>query len=548
MVSTNYSVVATDLNGGCTDTASIFINAICDTCDAVIASINGLTCYGGNDASISGFPGGSGGPPWIVNLMDGNYINTLGTDSNVTTSFYFDGLSAGTYVIRSLDTAGCYADTILTVPDGVPMVVSTSNDTIVCIGGTANIGVTASGGTPPYTYNWIGLSGNGPHNVTPNYSRYYKVNVTDSSNCVSDYDSLLVALNPPIIINPSSNTTVCPGDIVNLGVTVLGGNGGPYNYVWTDAGGSTVDTLNSSIVTPINDSSYYYVTVSDNCETPESTDSILVSWYDLPTVDFSADTTSGCWPVEVYFYNNTNVSQVASCDWDLGNGFYSNNLDTVVTIYNNPGLYHVTLDITNSDGCSNDTTYFNYIDVYEYPVAGFTSRPNPASILNPSVQFVDTSSADVVYFDWTFYDSTYTMIGSDYVQNPIYNFSGLIEQQYYIELYVENQNGCSDTVYGTQIVEGEYAFFLPNSFTPNGDGLNDSFFPVGDKISVENYSFKIFNRWGELIFSTNDFNEKWDGTYQNNALSSDAYIWKIDLVDSQSGEEKSLKGYVLLSR
>ena len=81
------AVVATDLNGGCTDTASIFINAICDTCDAVIASINGLTCYGGNDASISGFPGGSGGPPWIVNLMDGNYINTLGTDSNVTIFF-----------------------------------------------------------------------------------------------------------------------------------------------------------------------------------------------------------------------------------------------------------------------------------------------------------------------------------------------------------------------------------------------------------------------------------------------------------------------------
>ena len=90
-----------------------------------------------------------------------------------------------------------------------------------------------------------------------------------------------------------------------------------------------------------------------------------------------------------------------------------NNLDTVVTIYNTPGSYHVTLDITNSDGCANDTTYFNYIEIYDYPVAGFTSRPNPASILNPSVQFLDTSSADVVYFDWTFYDSTNTIIGSE---------------------------------------------------------------------------------------------------------------------------------------
>jgi gliding motility-associated-like protein len=217
-----------------------------------------------------------------------------------------------------------------------------------------------------------------------------------------------------------------------------------------------------------------------------------------------------------------------------------------VTEFTNPGSYHITLEVTNTNGCKNDTIFFNYIDIYDHPIAGFISHPNPVSILTPTVQFQDTSSADVVYFDWTFYDSTNTIIGSDYVQNPIFNFSGTVEQQYQIQLYVENQNGCSDTVFGTQIVEGEYAFFLPNSFTPNGDGLNDSFFPVGDKVSIENYSFKIFNRWGELVFSTNDFNEKWDGTYQNNPLSSDAYIWKIDLVDSSSGKEKSLKGYVLL--
>ena len=126
--------------------------------------------------------------------MDGSSINVLAVDSNVVSSFLFDSLSSGTYVIRTLDTAGCYADTVVIVPDGVPMVVSMSNDTIVCIGGTATIAVNATGGTAPYTYNWVGLSGNGPHNVTPNYSRYYKVSVSDSFNCVSEYDSVLVAL------------------------------------------------------------------------------------------------------------------------------------------------------------------------------------------------------------------------------------------------------------------------------------------------------------------------------------------------------------------
>ena len=548
MISTNYTVVATDINGGCTDTASIFINALCDTCDAAIPTVNGLTCYGGSDASISGVPGGNDGPPWIVQLMDGSSINVLAVDSNVVSSFLFDSLSAGTYVIRSLDTAGCYADTMITVPDGVPMVVTMSNDTIICIGGTATIGVTASGGTQPYNYNWVGISGNGPHDVSPNYSRYYKVSVSDSFNCVSDYDSVLVALNPPILINTFPDTVICPNDSVNLGLTVLGGNGGPYNYSWSSSSGSMLGSQSSTTVSPVSSSSYYYVTVSDNCETPENNDSILVSWYAIPEVLFDSDTTGGCYPIQVYFYNNTDVSQVMSCEWDMGNGLNSNNLDTVVTVYSNPGSFHVTLEVTNSNGCKNDTTFFNYIEIYDYPVAGFTSHPNPASILTPTVQFQDTSSQDVVLFDWTFYDSTNTIIGTDYEQNPIYNFSGVVEQQYYVQLYVENQNGCSDTVNGIQIVEGEYALFLPNSFTPNGDGMNDSFYPVGDKISVENYSFKIFNRWGEMVFSTREFGASWDGTYKGKEAVTDAYIWKIDLVDASNGEEKNFNGYVLLTR
>ena len=548
MISTNYTVIATDVNGGCTDTANIFINALCDTCDAAIPSVNGLTCYGGSDASVTGIPGGNDGPPWIIQLMDGSSINVLEVDSNVASSFLFDSLSAGNYVIRSLDTAGCYADTMITIPEGIPMVVTMSNDTIVCIGGTANVGVIASGGTQPYTYNWVGLTGNGPHIVSPNYSRYYKVSVTDSFNCISDYDSVLVALNPPLIINTSSDTTVCPYDSLDIGVTVLGGNGGPYNYSWTTANGVSVGLQGIVNVSPVNSNTYYYLSVSDNCETPENNDSILVTWHDLPTPLFGSDTTGGCYPIQVLFYNNTDISQVASCEWDLGNGFNSNNTDTVLTLYDNPGSYHVTLEVTNLDGCYNDTTYFNYVEVYDYPVAGFTSRPNPASILTPTVQFIDTSSQDVVLFDWTFYDSTNTMIGNDYVQNPTYNFSGLIEQQYYIELYVENQNGCSDTVYGTQIVEGDYAFFLPNSFTPNGDGVNDEFFPVGDKISADNYSFKVFNRWGEMVFSTNEFGTGWDGKYKNNQVSTDAYVWKIDLVDATTGAPKSFNGYVLLTR
>jgi len=471
----------------------------------------------------------------------------------VTSSFFFDNLSAGDYTVRSLDTTGCYADTIITIPDGIPIVLSMSNDTIICIDGTAVVSASVSGGTQPYTLNWTGLSGNGPHAVSPTYSQYYKVNVVDSFNCVSEQDSVLVALNPPILLSMSNDSSVCPYEIASVFATANGGNGGPYNYSWIDDNSTVFNPISVGSASninpnPIDGFTYYFVTVSDNCETPPKTDSVLIDWYDLPTVNFTADTNAGCFPVDVIFSNLTSPSQVATCAWDLGNGYYSNNIDTAITVYSSPGIFDVTLEVTSPEGCVNDTTYFSFIEAYDYPVAGFTARPNPVSILTPTVQFVDTSSFDVVLFEWTFYDSLNTFIGSSFDQNPIFVFSDNIEQNYNIELYVENQYGCSDTVYGVQVVEGQYSLYMPNSFTPNGDGTNDYFFPYGDKIDLDNYKFQIFNRWGEVVFSTTDFNDKWDGQFKGKNVPNDAYLWKIDLKNINTGEYKELKGYVLLTR
>jgi gliding motility-associated-like protein len=290
------------------------------------------------------------------------------------------------------------------------------------------------------------------------------------------------------------------------------------------------------------------VTVTDNCETPQSSDSLVVNWYDLPLVDFGSNTSSGCFPEEIYFYNSTNTAQVASCNWDLGNGFTSTNTDTVVNSYNVPGIYDISLEVISPNGCINDTTYFGFIEIYDYPEANFVSEPNPVSILTPQVQFYDSSTSDVVLFQWSFFDSTNFLIGTSNEQNPNYVFSDEIEQNYPVELYVENQYGCSDTVYGIQVILGEYSFYMPNSFTPNGDGLNDSFYPIADKIDESGYQFQVFNRWGEVVFSTKDINDSWDGKFKGSDVMVDAYLWVINLKDIQTAESKEIRGYVLLSR
>ena len=548
MITTYYSVVTTDLTGGCTDTSSLMINVLCDTCDAAIPIVNELTCYGGNDASIDVTPGGTDGPPWLLQLLDGGRINILESDSNVVTSYSFDSLSAGTYYIRSLDTTGCYADTIVVIPDGIPMVLSMSNDTIICIGGTANINCSVSGGTSPYSFNWSGLGSGNSISVSPAFSQYYDVSVVDSSNCVSDFDSVLVALNPPILLSLSNDSSICPYETANLSVNVSGGNGGPYNLLWEDDLGNTIGNSPTVSTAPLNGYTYYSVTVNDNCETPSNLDSLLIDWFDLPTATFDANNKNGCYPVEVYFYNTTNTSQIASCYWDLGNGSSSSAIDTVINIYSSPGVFDVLLEVTSPEGCVNDTTFYDFIEIYDYPVAAFSSDPNPASVLTPTVQFTDSSSSDVVDFEWLFYDSINQLIGSSYSQNPEFIFSDNIEQTYLVELYVENQNGCRDSTYGLQFVEADYSFYMPNSFTPNGDGINDYFFPIANKVDVSTFTFKIFNRWGEVVYSSNDVNERWDGTFKGQDVIEDTYLWIINVKDTQSGALKELRGYILVSR
>ena len=278
------------------------------------------------------------------------------------------------------------------------------------------------------------------------------------------------------------------------------------------------------------------------------TDSLQVNWHELPRVLFDADVVDGCYPVTVQFTNNTLPLNIQSCIWNLGNGVTSTNNDSVSTVYNQPGQYHVSLQVTSPESCVNDTTFYNFIEAYDYPVAGFLSVPNPVSVLTPSVQFMDTSSNDVVLFEWNYMDSNFTVLGTSFDQNPSFNFPDQDEYAYLVQLIVENQNGCTDTAYNYQLVEGQFALFLPNSFTPNDDGLNDKFFPVGDKIDPNEYDFQVYNRWGEVIFETKNPSDYWDGKLNGTFVSNGTYLWKVIAKNMNNGKFIEKKGFVIMSR
>ena len=547
IVTTTYNVVVTDLNGGCTDTNSVTIDVLCDTCIAPVPTVTGVTCFGGNDGAVLAQPGGIDGPPWTLQLLDPVTTATIMSDTNVITTATFSGLSAGDYIVRSIDTTGCYADTLITITQPPQMSLSVSNDTIICIGGTAVLTATASGGTTPYSYNWVGLVGSGPHSVSPAISNYYVVNGVDSLGCTSAIDSVLVAINPPILITPSASDTVCPGDMGSLSVLVNGGQGGSYNYEWTDTQGVQVGNTSVLDIIPSLGPATYYITVTDNCETPAALDSLVVYWYQEPQVNFLTTGNTGCYPVDVTFTNATPSNQVLSCLWNFGDGSSSATCGTVNHLYNTPGDYTVTLTVTSPEGCINDTTMIDLIEVYDYPTAQFSADPNPADILNPLVNFEDLSSSDVVGFEWSFLDGS-ILLGSSSQQNPSYEFPDNDPNNYQVNLLVVNADGCEDEVSVQVVINGVFTCYVPTAFTPDGDGLNDFLYVSGESIDVTNFTFRIFNRWGEQIFEAEDMNTMWDGRHKNAPAQEDVYIWKVETKDAVTGKLKEFTGHVMLMR
>lgn len=544
----DYQLVVTDLNGGCTDTVMTHIDVLCDTCQAPIPTLTDVTCFGGSDGEINAAPFGINGPPFDLQLLDPNTLALIEDAPGVMTTYDFTGLSAGSYLVRSYDTTGCWADTVVTINEPPIMTLNTSQDTIVCIGGTATMNATASGGnSSSYSYIWSGLAGTtSSQNATPTAVTTYDVYALDPLGCSSDTLGITVNMYPPILTTPTLPDTVCPGFDGTVGVTPNGGFGAFFSSVWADSDGNTVGMQNTISVTPNESPETYYVTVTDGCETPAALDSVTVYWYDLPQPLLSADVTEGCYPVEVSFSNDTDPTMLQDCQWYFGDGSSSADCGDQIHIYAEVGVYDVSLIVTSPDGCVGDTTYAALIEAFDYPTAYFGIYPNPITILEPTTTMYDSSSSDVTSFDWSFGDNG--ILGSSTHQNPEFTFPDDSATNFTVELIVTNANGCTDTTQNIVVMNGVYSFYVPTAFTPNSDGLNDEFYPQGEGVNPLEYEMYIFDRWGNKIYESTDVNQRWDGKYLSGDAEEGVYVWKIVTNDRYLDEKHTNIGHVTLIR
>ena len=139
-------------------------------------------------------------------------------------------------------------------------------------------------------------------------------------------------------------------------------------------------------------------------------------------------------------------------------------------------------------------------------------------------------SVDASFWEWNFGDSNSVRKNNlSTIQNPEHTYSK--PGNYIVNQKVYNSDGCYDTISKVVVVKEVYNFFAPNSFTPNDDGINDYFMPVGSAVTNGSFELYIFDRWGEEIYSTTDVNKPWNGRYHNDReqVQDGVYVWMLVL-------------------
>jgi gliding motility-associated-like protein len=426
----------------------------------------------------------------------------------------------GDYTVTVTNAAGCSATATTTVVVNSNAAAVANNTGPYCENDT----IFLSSGAGLTIYDWTGPLGfNVPANQNPNIpnatvlmSGIYTVHVTAAGGCTGTATTTVTVNAQPLIL-ANANAPICNGSNVTLN-----GNGA-FNYTWLGPNGFNANGQ-SPVINNVGviDNGTYTVTGTDanNCT---STATVNVVSFPVPVASFVGDNLTGCAPLCVNFtdQSNGNGGVINGWNWNI-QGEPAVSSQNTSACFGNPGTYDASLTVTTTDGCTNTLTLANYITVTSNPAANFTYAPQTISMSAPDVNFGNTSFAATSYI-WDFGDG-----GTSIATNAQHTYSDT--GTYCVNLIASNAMGCTDTVTHCLIVNPIFTLYIPNSFTPNQDGVNESFMIYGNGIST--IDVKIFDRWGEEIFNFTDINKGWGGHTRNGSLcQQDTYVYHVDVVD-----------------
>ncbi len=350
--------------------------------------------------------------------------------------------------------------------------------------------------------------------LSPAPPNTYYVVLTD--NCTARPDTAFVSISQrqPLSLTIAANDSLCQYDIAQLQATFNGGDSSQYQFTWKDIITGWSDNQPNTQHIP-NTTTTYIATLNDNCS-PEVKDSIRVTVHQLPTPGFSVSDTFGCPPLNMKL---TDVSTNHNPDltiWYI-DGDRPLSSSNTSKLFNKTSFTSIKQIVTNPFGCKDSISKTKKITIFKKPVASFTVTPKRLETEDP-VNFSSTSRYAFKY-QWDLGNGFLKYSNGD--TSAIYSDSGFKT----ITLVVENSLGCKDTAYKTIRIYNKVYCSIPSGFTPNGDGLNNTFAP--ECVGISNYTLTIYNRWGQIIYQAK--NGAWDGSYSDKPAPEGVYMYKIHL-------------------
>ena len=365
--------------------------------------------------------------------------------------------------------------------------------------------------------------------VTKYISVYQFTNASGQHFTLMDTTTILVQVPTVDVSSSTGNNFICPGDPAVLSASFTGySNIQPVSYQWSN--GATTET---TIVNPLESSTYRLTVTFDNGCDNYDTVRVKVTELELPEITGTAAICQG-------------YSSTLTATHPTSNQFYWSNGQSGSTITVSPQVTTLyTVSATMEGNCTVIDTFT--VTVLPLPTPSFMATPTEIYVENNigTVTCNSLSTADY-HLHWNFGDIFSNVNEVDDLSDVTHDYTH--SGYYTITLTATDSAGCVDSVKTRVSVEVPYFFYIPNAFSPDGDGVNETFAPKGEGVDADQYSMQIFDRNGVLVFSTRSPYDYWDGRNKYGQMCPEGvYVYLIRLVNLNA-EDKEYTGSVTLVR
>ena len=379
----------------------------------------------------------------------------------------------------------------------------------------------------PYSHDKLIAIGKPDTSVTKYISVYTFTNASGQHFTLMDTTTVLLKVPTVPLSSNSGNSNICPGDAATLSVSFEGyDNVHPESYLW-----STGDTTATCVVNPTQSTTYSLTVSFDNGCDNSDTARVFVTDLEMPKI--TGDDT-------ICFGKSTTLTATHPTSnqfrWSTGQN------TSAITVSPQVTTDYVVSATMTGDCIVTDTLT---VTVLPLPVPSFMASPTEIYVENGIGTVTCTNLSDGDYhLVWNFGDVFSNVNIMEDISNPSHDYTRA--GYYTITLTAEDTMGCVDSTKSRVTVEVPYFFYIPNAFTPDGDGVNETFAPQGQGVDPDQYSMQIFDRQGMLVYSTRNPYEYWDGRNKYGQMCPEGvYVYLIRLVNLNK-EDKEYSGTVTL--